>query len=80
MFPQLDDKKMAAQKRRDKLETDQLLPLNAMTNAPSAHLLVSGNPNPAPRMMDIVRPAVGQQKNSSQFTVSFLLILYFQKF
>lgn len=57
----LEEKKQAAQNRRDKNTTDQLLPLGTMNNAPSAHLLVRENPNPAPRMMDLrLRPLSAQ--------------------
>ncbi|KAF7633120.1 DUF1768 domain-containing protein [Meloidogyne graminicola] len=52
---QLDEKKQAAEKRREKIHNqDHLLPLNGMgTDAPYSHLLISGNQNPAPRLMDL---------------------------
>jgi hypothetical protein len=68
---QLDEKKQAAEKRREKSEgEDHLLPLNGMgSEAPYSHLLISGTQNPMPRMMDL-RPL------SSQFTVIFFNICH----
>ena len=63
---QLDEKKQAAEKRREKTQKeDHLLPLNGMgPETPYSHLLISGTQNPAPRMMDL-RPL------TNQFTVNF---------
>ncbi|CAK5095695.1 unnamed protein product [Meloidogyne enterolobii] len=57
----LDEKKQAAEKRREKTQKeDHLLPLNGMgPETPYSHLLISGTQNPAPRMMDL-RPLTNQ--------------------
>lgn len=76
-FKKLEEKKQVLQQRREKNATDQLLPLGVMTNAPSAHLLVRENPNPAPRMMDLrLRPLSAQFTKYREPKINFAVDLH----